>query len=51
MTRLVTGAATVTGCAGAGWWFSRGVKDDLALCLRPPGALPEHEFLCDLCAH
>lgn len=55
MTRLVGGAAAVAGWTGGGWMMATGRSRNAAPCLRPPGALPEKDFLatcirCGRCA-
>ncbi len=45
MTRLAAGAFSVAACASGGWLIARGGGGDRTVCLRPPGALPEEEFL------
>jgi MauM/NapG family ferredoxin protein len=43
--RLATGAVTVAGFTGTGWWMAKGSAGAPMACLRPPGALPEKDFL------
>lgn len=55
LERLTSGVLTVSGVAGAGLLAVSGSGDEAAACLRPPGALPEDDFLatcirCGRCA-
>ncbi len=55
LTRLATGAATVAGAIAGGRLLSGPNLADAVACVRPPGALPEKEFLsacirCGRCA-
>ncbi len=45
LTRLGTGAFTVTGLAGTGLLAGLGSAGEAAACVRPPGALLEDDFL------
>lgn len=55
LIELASGAASVTGLLGAGWLMAGVREAEATPCLRPPGALPEAEFLatcirCGRCA-
>lgn len=55
MGRMGMGAATVASVTGVGLVAAFGTRDDATACVRPPGALPEGEFLaacirCGRCA-
>lgn len=55
LTRMATGAATVAGALVGGRLLSGPNMTDAVACVRPPGALPEKEFLsacirCGRCA-
>ncbi len=45
LARLGSGAITIVGIAGTGLFAALGDVDDAAACVRPPGALPEEDFL------
>ncbi len=53
--RLANGIFALAGVAGAGWAIGRGSAANPTPCVRPPGALPEADFLstcirCGRCA-
>ena len=55
LARLVTGALAVAGGAGGGLLLAAGSSAEATPCVRPPGALPEEDFLaacirCGRCA-
>ena len=55
LARFLAGALSVAGVVGGGWALSGGSTAEAAPCVRPPGALPEGDFLatcirCGRCA-